>query len=218
MELTPLAQQYFEALRRGERRRASQLIMDAVAGGTPVKDIYLNVFQAVQHEIGRLWQINQLSVAQEHYCTAATQLIMSQLYPHIFAAEKNGSTLVATCVAGDLHELGVRMVSDFFEMEGWDTFYLGANTPHASVISTLVERRANVLGISATMPFHLEAVRELIQTVRQSPPCAEVKILVGGHPFNRKPELWREFGADGWAVDAQQAIALANRLVAGEKS
>ena len=63
-------------------------------------------------------------MAQEHYCTAATQLIMSQLYPYIFTTGKNGRVLVGTCVSGDLHEIGVRMVSDFFEMEGWDTFYL----------------------------------------------------------------------------------------------
>jgi len=58
--------------------------------------------------------MNEVSVAQEHYCTAATQLIMSQLYPHIFAGEKTERTLIATCVAGDLHEIGIRMVSDLF--------------------------------------------------------------------------------------------------------
>ncbi|MBC8039173.1 MAG: B12-binding domain-containing protein, partial [Opitutaceae bacterium] len=129
--LSPRAHQYFEALRRGERHLASQLVLAAVAAGTPVRDIYLHVFQPAQYEIGRLWQTNRISVAQEHYCTAATQLIMSQLYSHIFATAKNGRTLVATCVSGDLHEIGVRMVADFFEMAGWNTFYLGANTPHS---------------------------------------------------------------------------------------
>ena len=80
----------------------------------------------------RYWQMNRLTVAQEHYCTAATQMIMSQLYPYIFEGERNGRVLVATCVAENLHEIGVRMVTDFFEMDGWDTFYLGANVPTAS--------------------------------------------------------------------------------------
>ena len=70
--------------------------------------------------------MNLLSVAQEHYCTAATQLVMSQLYPRIFSTERRGRTLVAARVADDLHEIGLRMVADFFEMEGWDTFYVGA--------------------------------------------------------------------------------------------
>ena len=59
--------------------------------------------------------------------------------------------MVAACAASELHEIGVRMAADFFEMEGWDTFYLGANTPAESVIRTLVERKADVLAVSATI-------------------------------------------------------------------
>lgn len=211
-----LAQRYFEALLRGERHLASRMVLDAVAAGMAVKDIYLYVFQPAQYEIGRLWQTNRISVAQEHYCTAATQLIMSQLYPHVFATEKIGRTLVATSVAGDLHELGVRMVADFFEMEGWDTFYLGANTPPSSIVTTLIERQADVLAISATLSYHAEAVRELIQRVRQDPDVGSVRILAGGYPFNRDPELWRNVGADGFAANAQEAIALASEMVLGD--
>ena len=216
--LSPLAHQYFEALRRGDRRLASQLVLDAVAAGTLVKEIYLQVFQPAQYEIGRLWQTNRISVAQEHYYTAATQLIMSQLYPRIFASAKNGRTLIATAVAGDLHEIGVRMVADFFEMEGWNTFYLGANTPHDSVVATIVEQQADVLAISATISYHVEAVRDLISAVRKHPSGRQVRILAGGYPFNRDPDLWRSVGADGTAVDAQQAIVLADQLVKGSNT
>ena len=206
-----LARAYLQSLLAGERRLASRLVLDAVATGVPVKEIYLHVFQRAQYEVGRLWQVNEISVAQEHYCTAATQLIMSQLYPYIFSAESTGGTLVATCVAGDLHEIGVRMVADFFEMEGWNTFYLGANTPTADVIRTVVDRKADVLGISVTISNHLQAVSSLIARMRADERCRAVRILVGGHPFVIAPELWRKMGADGFAHDAQAAIILANQ-------
>jgi len=212
--LAELARRYLNALLQGERSVANRLILDAVEDGASVKDVYLYVFQRCQHEIGRLWQMNQISVAQEHYCTAATQLIMSQLYPHIFATERVGRRLVAACVGGELHEIGVRMVADFFEMEGWDTYYVGANTPADTVLHIVEERQADVLGISATMTFHVRAVAELIERVRLSDVGAGVKILVGGYPFNAAPGLWRQLGADGWAHDAQEAIAVANQLVA----
>jgi methanogenic corrinoid protein MtbC1 len=209
--LTPLARQYLEALLRGERNTASRMVLDAVAQGTGVKDIYLQVFQPTQHEIGRLWQTNRLSVAQEHYCTAATQLIMSQLYPYIFATEKIGRRLVATSVGGELHEIGVRMVADFFEMEGWDTYYLGANTPTESILLTIAEREADVLAVSATMTFHVRKVEELIARVRnQSKPIA---ILAGGYPFNVSSGLWQRVGADGYAGNAEEALSAADRLL-----
>lgn len=129
-------------------------------------------------------------------------------------AMKGAGTLLATCVAGDLHEIGVRMVTDFFEMAGWNTYYLGASTPAQAVVDMVVQRRAQVLGISATILFHLHAVRELIQRVRAHAACRDVKILVGGYPFLASSELWRKLGADGCAPNAQEAITLAGRLIA----
>ena len=214
--LAGLARSYLQSLLRGERHVASRLVLDAAESGVSVRDIYLHVFQRAQHEVGRLWQANQLSVAQEHYCTAATQLIMSQLYPYIFAGARNGRTLVATCVAGDLHEIGVRMVSDFFEMEGWDTFYLGANTPTASLLRTLEERNADLLAVSATMTFHLRAVKGLIAAVREKE-GDRIKVLVGGYPFNLAPDLWQIVGADAGARDALESVAVAGRLLQGRE-
>lgn len=210
---SPLATLYFRALLRGDRQLASRLVLHAVEQGTPVRHIYLHVFQPAQHEIGRLWQLNRISVAEEHYCTAATQLIMSQLYPYIFASPRIGRTLVAACVSGDLHELGARMVSDFFEMDGWDSYYTGASTPVSGVVQAVIARRADVLAISATITHHVSEVERLIGQVRRQPECAGVKIIVGGFPFNRDPGLWRQVGADGSGPDAEAAVALASRLL-----
>ena len=207
-----LARTYLAALLAGDRRSASQLVLDAVASGLPVRDVYLHIFQPAQREVGRLWQLNEISVGQEHYCTAATQLIMSQLYPQICAADKTGGSLVATCVSGDLHEIGLRMVADFCELDGWTTFYLGASTPAQSVVDTVIQRRASVLAISATTAPHLGAVRDLIQRIRATPACADVKVIVGGSPFVVMPDLWRSMGADGSALDAAGAAALVRRL------
>jgi methanogenic corrinoid protein MtbC1 len=211
--LVQLAGDYLQALLEGERDRASQLILQAVDIGIPIKDIYLHVFQSCQHEIGRLWQTNQISVAQEHFCSAATQLIMSQLYPHILSAEKGRGSMVATCVGGELHEIGVRMVADFFEMEGWDTYYLGANTPARSVLRTIEERNADLLCVSATITFNIQAASDLIGQVRASEAGKGIRILVGGRPYNVAEELWRQTGADGFGRDAQAAVDLAAQLM-----
>jgi methanogenic corrinoid protein MtbC1 len=209
-----LAQAWLDALLDGERHRASRMILDAASSGAQIAAIYQHVFQPALYEIGRLWQMNAISVAQEHYCTAATQLVMSQLYPQIFASEKGAGTLVATCVAGNLHEIGLRMVTDVFEMDGWHTYYLGANMPPHDVVGMVVRRRADVLAISATMTAHLRHVRELIRQVRADPACHDVFILVGGHPFHVALDLWRAVGADGSSPTAQQATVLARRLLA----
>ena len=102
---------------------------EAFQAGVKITDLYLQVFQRCQREIGRLWQLNHVTVAQEHYCTAATQLVMAQFYPYLFSRPKDGRRLVATSVAGELHEVGLRIVTDLFEANGWNTAYFGANVP-----------------------------------------------------------------------------------------
>lgn len=210
--LTQLARQYLAALLVGDRHAASRLILSAVEGGVSVRDIYLRVFQPAQREIGRLWQTNQVSVAQEHFCTAATQLIMSQLYPHIFSASRINRRLVATCIGGELHEIGMRMVADFFEMDGWDAYFMGANTPLPSILQTVKERRADLLAISATITSHVRGVAELIAAVREMYGGGRLPVMVGGYPFNVAPQLWRTIGADGYAADAQEALTVAAKL------
>jgi MerR family transcriptional regulator, light-induced transcriptional regulator len=214
--LSDLAQKYLDALLRASRREASQMVMDAVDRGTSVRDVYLHVFQRSQYEIGRLWQSNQISVAQEHLCTAATQLIMSQFYSFIFRTERKNRRAVAACVGGDLHEIGIRMVADFFEMDGWDTFYLGADVPSDSVVQTVIDREAHVLAVSTTLLTHIGSLAELIAAVRSNRACVELRILVGGYPFNVATDLWREVGADGYAADAVQAVDLADQLLLEE--
>lgn len=208
--LVDMARAYLEALLQGDRHTASRIVLDAFEAGAPVPDLYEHVFQPSQREIGRLWQTSRISVAQEHFCTAATQLVMSQLYPHVFSTERTGRTMVATCVGGDLHEIGIRMVSDLFEIEGWETYFLGASTPTPSILRTLAEREADLLAVSSTMVFHLGSVRELVRAVRAEESLNDVVVMVGGYPFNLSNSIWQSVGADLYAPDARTAVRAAN--------
>jgi methanogenic corrinoid protein MtbC1 len=120
--------------------------------------------------------------------------------------------VLTACVGGEQHALGARMVSDFFEMDGWNARYLGANTPSAVVIEAVRDTRADVLALSATMTSHIETVAEIIDLLRADAELGTTPVIVGGYPFNLAPDLWERVGADGYAPDAQAAPALAAEL------
>ena len=142
---------------------------------------------------------------------------MSRLYPYIFSEEKNGNTFIGTCVGDELHEIGIRMLTDFFEIEGWDTYFLGANTPASAVIDSLKEYEADILGISATMTYHVNKVEELISAIHAEKWLKRPQMLVGGHPFNRDKELYKRVGADGFAENALDALQAGRDLVHEER-
>ncbi|MBX2939425.1 MAG: cobalamin-dependent protein, partial [Ferruginibacter sp.] len=181
-------------------------------------DIYEYIFAATQYEVGVLWQSNKITVAHEHYCTAATQFIMSTLYPLIFNAEKKPYKMLGCTVSGSLHELGIRMVSDFFEKDGWNTYYMGANLPNKDIIAAIKEQKVDVLAISISMSFDISKVETLIKNIRSDETLNDLKIIVGGHPFNQIQGLWKLVGADGWAKNARETVELSNQMMSNLNS
>lgn len=122
--------------------------------------------------------------------------------------------MLACCTSGELHELGLRMVTDFFELDGWDTCFLGANTPEQAITDMLRQQSFEMIAISTTMTFHIDKVRSTIQRIRAYPETENTKVIVGGNPFNIASGLWKNVGADAYAGNAQEAVAVANLICA----
>lgn len=212
-EMRLLADEYLDLVLKAKRNQAVEFIMDKVQSGISIKDVYLQVFQPVQYEIGFLWETNKISVATEHFATAVTQLIMSQLFPYILSPKSNGYNMVACCVGSELHELGMRMVADFFEMDGWNTYFIGANSPIDTVAHLVQNQGPDLLALSVTMEKNVHLAEDLIQEIENNSEMNSLKILVGGLPFRNNRELWKNIGAHAFAEDAQQGLEKAKELV-----
>jgi len=86
-----LASAYLERLLEGDRAPAIRLVLEAVErGDLTVFEAYEHVLERVQQEMGRLWQLNQLGIADEHLATTATQTLMSRLHAMAEPAEPTG--------------------------------------------------------------------------------------------------------------------------------
>ncbi len=210
--LPKLAHSYLAFLLEGDIATAHQLIRDALQGGLTIRELYLDVFQPVQREVGLLWELNRVSVAEERFCTAATLSMMLELYPQISASPRIGSTIVAACVGSELHELGLRMVVDFFEMDGWDSYYLGAAISTDQIMAAIAQRQPDIVALSATITHHIPKLRELVGVIKNTLAGTAPVIMVGGAPFTDDPGLWRSVGADLWGKDAGDAVTVAQLL------
>ena len=208
-----LGQQYLELLLEGRRHKAGQLVLQEVEQGLAVSNVYVDVLQPVMYELGRMWQRDEIDIATEHYVTAATQVLIAQLFPHALAGARVARSMVGCCLGSELHELGMRMVCDFFEFAGWDTYFLGAVTPAQSLVKTVTSRNPDLVCISATMSFGLPKIRDLIQELRIGSSPNPPRIMVGGLPFLINPQLFRTVGADATAADARQAVHVATQLM-----
>ena len=203
---------YFAAIRAGKLRSALAAANQAMDAGADLFTVYIEMLQPAMREVGRLWQENEMTVADEHLATAITQTVMANLYTRgVGANGVEGPTIVASCADNERHEVGLRMLCDLLELDGWDTTYLGATVPIESLVELVQKARPDVLALSATIAPHVPRVRNAIEAVRDAMDGDAPLIIVGGRPFLERPDLAARVGADETAADARAAVALLNR-------
>ncbi len=213
--LSTVYHRYIEALLHGSYRRALQVCQGALNAGLTLNQLYVEVFQPALYEIGQLWESNRLSIAQEHVATAITRTVMAQVHAlansrlstkRLFMRALNRK-IITTCVSGELHDIGIRMVADCFEVEGWRVYHLGANMPTDDVVDLANRENVHALALSVTLNTHVPATYDIIRGIRRSPIGSRIKILVGGQPFNQVAGLAARVEADLTAVNASEAVS-----------
>lgn len=209
--LSAIRKSYLAALQQGSGRQADQVVDQSLDQGLTANQLYMDVFQPTAYEIGRLWQRNLFTVAQEHLATAIIERQMGQLHAYFKPRAPRNRTLVLGSVTQELHRVGVRMVADFFEQDGWTVYYLGATTPASSFVGLTRDVHADMIGISVQMVYHLPHIAEVIQEMERCG-LGGLPVIVGGMPFIQQPELYRSFNVRFSAPNAEQAVAQANDI------
>lgn len=213
-KIEEIYQGFLSALCSGQDQQALAVAQAALAQGIDFHDLYIQVFQRALYEFGRLWEAGQVTSAQEHLATAITRRVMGQIYAQVTAQltprrmfmSALGRTMVASCPAGEYHDLGLRMVSDFLEREGWHVYYLGANVPSEDILQMVRSQRPRLVALSSTLHQSLMPMRDLIQAIRTLPDGAHIKVLIGGQAVQHTPDLTARLGADHTACDAREAL------------
>ena len=205
-----LAMQYLLQVLEGNSGNAIKLVIDAHDQGLSLEKTYA-VLMSAQREISRMWHEAEINIAEEHVVTSTTERAMAVL---AYKAEKhasNGLTLVSAAVAGNAHDIGIRVVSDFFEFAGWRAVCLGADLPPIDIAQAAKFFDASLVLLSAALSTQLKAIRETVQAVRES--NTQCKIMVGGTALQDAPDIWRQLGADAYASSPAQAVITATQLI-----
>jgi len=185
---------YLESLLHGDLRGCGLIVQRLLAEGISFKELYLNLFQRAMYRTGELWMKNEISVAIEHLATTITLSMMSLTHPTLFNTPRSGKKAVVTCVGGELHQVGAQMISDTFDFLGWDSFFLGANTPVDGLLELLADKQPDVLCLSVSINSHIRRFKETVKKTHAHFPGLD--ILAGGQAFlhylaeaNRNPHL-----------------------------
>jgi methanogenic corrinoid protein MtbC1 len=186
------------------------LVMRAIDAGLRPEAAYCEVLLPAQREVGQLWHTGDFSVTEERLVSETTRRVMSLIAARFRPATPTGPTLLAASVAGNAHDIGLRVVADLFTLAGWRCIYLGANVPTEEIGTAASEYAVNLAVLTATLTPQLGTLGAAIDEIRRHSP--ETKVLVGGIAFEASGDLWRKLGADGFAERIDDVVAVGARL------
>lgn len=169
-------------------------------------DHVIALLAGVQYEVGRLWQGQDWSVADEHAATALSDLALAAAALTIPPAESTLAPVVVTCVEEEWHVLPARMFAEQLRAHGWDVVFLGASTPADHLAAYLRRHPVVAVGVSCSIPVNLPGARRSIVAAHES----GVPVMAGGSGFGTTPVRAVAVGADAWATSIAEAHAAAS--------
>ena len=194
----------------------------AVATAEAVVAAEVDAYEAIEKGLsagmeraGQLFDEEEYFIPELLMCSDAMYAGMDVLKPHIrqdTVAEKR--RVVIGVIQGDTHDIGKNLVRIMLETSGFDVTDLGRDIPPASFISTAKEIDADIIALSTLMTTTMDGMGEVVRQLNAEGIRERFKVIVGGGPISQG--FADRIGADGYAVNAADAVRLARRLTAAE--
>lgn len=140
----------------------------------------------------------------EHVKSGIVRTVVESCHIHVMSCAKKAikkhATVLVFCPEKELHELGARMVTDFFTLCGWKAFFAGAHTPREQVRAAVLREHPSVIAISVSDFYNIVEADKAIARIRsllQENSWDGTRIYVGGTAFKNNPGLVNQISADG---------------------
>ena len=172
-------------------------------------------------EVGRLFNANELIVAEVLQSAEAMKAAVDHLKPHmekVDAGGTKGKVLLAT-VKGDVHDIGKNLVEIILANNGYEVVNLGIKVAPETLVKAVREHKPDAIGLSGLL---VKSAQQMVATATDLRNAGvDLPLLVGGAALTKKFTASRiapEYGAPTfYAKDAMTGLALANQWFGGDR-
>jgi DNA-binding transcriptional MerR regulator/methylmalonyl-CoA mutase cobalamin-binding subunit len=182
-KLDELRENWISACLAYDERRSEQVLAQAFSLYSP-ETVGLRLLQTSVSEIGERWYRGEVTVQQEHFCSA---LVNRRLEAMIMASPpptRPGRILTA-CPPREQHVFSLLLLTFLLRRRGWDVIYLGANVPAERLETTVGAARPQLVVMAAQQLHSAASLLEVARVLR----VEGVPLAYGGLIFNLVPEL-----------------------------
>ncbi|MGB7999386.1 MAG: vitamin B12 dependent-methionine synthase activation domain-containing protein, partial [Anaerobacillus sp.] len=167
-------------------------------------------------EVGKLFNDNQLIVAEVLQSAEVMKASVAYLEPHMEVGDSSsskGKVLLAT-VKGDVHDIGKNLVEIILSNNGFEVLDLGIKVTPTDLIKQIEEHHPDFIGLSGLLVKSAQQMVLTAQDMKQA--NISIPILVGGAALSRKftdNKISSEYdGPVFYAKDAMSGLSISNQL------
>jgi len=210
-----LLEELAQSVTAGDPNKARKLAASAVGEMDPLEAIEDGLAKGAivvgnKFEKGEIFLPDLVMAAEA--MKAGIDVFESELLKTKKTRKSLGKVVIGT-VAGDIHDIGKRIVGTMLFANGFEVADLGVDVPRIKFVEKTREFNANVLGLSALLTTTIIEQGNIIQTLKNEGIREKIKVIVGGAPVS---EQWAQnIGADAFATDAFTGVEKIKMLVQG---
>jgi corrinoid protein of di/trimethylamine methyltransferase len=190
---------------------ANLALEKGIEPATAINEGFMKGIQAVGDLFGRGEIFLPELVGGAEAMTAATNILRE-------AIKKSGGEVkclakgIAGTVQGDIHDIGINLVTTFLIANGFDIVLLGTNIPSSLFVEKAKELKPDLILLSALLTTTMPNQKEVIDSLKEAGIREKVKVIVGGAPVSQ--DWANQIGADGYGENASAAVEVAKKLIA----
>jgi methanogenic corrinoid protein MtbC1 len=197
VDLDDLAKQYAKLAVAGDERGCQELLDRLLRAQVPLIEIYQGFLDPAMGLVGTWYQVEAIDEAQEHMASAITERMMGRAMHMNGPIRKADRTAVLGCAPNSWHTIGLRMVSDYLQLCGWTTYYLGANVPIPAFLETVRKQEPDLVLLSCSSEEAAPDTLRLIAELRRAKSSQGGFVIgVGGGCIRGDSRRFLEAGAD----------------------
>ena len=211
-EADPQMQEISYQLIVGHNVEVDQLTQRALEDGFSANTIMDDGLIAGMAIVGIKFRDNIIFVPEVLVAARAMKAGMAHVEPILSASGIAPiGTVVMGTVKGDLHDIGKNLCIMMLRGAGFVVHDLGVDTQPDEFIDEVVDKEADILGMSALLTTTMPNMGRTIEAFEEAGLRGEVRIMVGGAPLSE--EFADDMGADGYGKDAMACVDLAKEFV-----
>lgn len=189
-------------LKEEDKEHSLELCLDAIKNrDISVVELYESILVPALNSIIDEYDLDvENLIWKEHVRSGIIRTIIECAYPYVLKerdelGHRNKHSVIVMCPQYEDHELGARMVSDFFTIAGYNTTFIGANTPEDSLLKAIKTILPTYVCISVTNHYNLVATKKTIEKIKKHIDF-DIKFILGGSAFGSNPNMYKEVGGD----------------------